>query len=144
MRTTWEVYRSGKQPQVFAPYAAMSDCRCTTPNCTAAFWQTYGYAPGCRKASQDPDYAYAGATWYSLPGECPSQRCARKSPECRRDQPGGQCEAPDGTRNCTWHLEPAGEVRLDAISGIKDREEFCAAGKTEFAPDLDKGVGASF
>jgi hypothetical protein len=146
MKTTWEVYRTGRpsgRPQLFAPYASMRDCQCTVSNCIT-IWQTYGYAPGCQKMAEDANYAYAGATWYSLPGECPAQRCAAKSPECRIEEPGGRCAAPNGTRSCTWHVEPAGQVRLEALSGIKDYAEFCAAGKKEFVEGLDQGVGASF
>jgi hypothetical protein len=143
MRTTWKVYRSGNQPQLFAPYASMSACQCTVPNC-AAIWQTYGYAPGCLTEAKDNSHAYSGATWYSLPGECPSQSCARKTPECRIQQPGGRCTNPNGTRSCTWHVEPAGEVRLDALTGILDYRAFCASGKKEYVPGLDHGIGAGF
>jgi hypothetical protein len=84
--------------------------------------------------------------------------------------PGGHCKDVDGTRHCTYDLEPAGEIRLDALSGILDETEgirtyddwwkgsyesclnAVARGQragpcehnAEYNPQTDAGVGTSF
>jgi len=108
--------------------------------------------------------------WYSLPGACPSETFGDKSDDCMKTMPGGHCEVVDGTKNCTYHAEYAGEIRLDDLSGILDKArgirtyedwwktsyEQClsvvAHGKyagpcvrnVEYDKKTDKGVGTSF
>merc|ERR1719247_1998098 len=53
--------------------------------------------------------------WYSFPGSCPSQPFPSKSSDCRKQQPGGQCSSPNGTEHCTWNMQLAGDVSLDAL-----------------------------
>merc|ERR1712113_944404 len=63
---------------------------------------------------------------------------------CKAREPGGRCPVPSGTRECTWHLEDAGEIDLDELVGIPNHTAFCKAGNKEFVPHLDHGVGVSF
>jgi len=58
--------------------------------------------------------------WYSLPGACPSETFGAKSDECMKTMSGGHCEVVDGTRQCTYNAEYAGEIRMDDLSGILD------------------------
>jgi len=65
-----------------------------------------------------------GGIWFSLPGACPEAPVAAKTAECVKRMPGGACSTLDqlGGWDCTYHAEPAGEVSLDEISGILDKE----------------------
>merc|ERR1712113_1251222 len=114
----------------------MDSCKCTVPDCSST-WLKYGYVPGCQTVSLNRSssvYRYDDGIWYSLPGSCPSQDCWTKDGQCRAKEPGGRCGEPNGDRSCTWHLEPAGEIRLDELSGISDLQAFCKAGNKEFVP----------
>ena len=51
---------------------------------------------------------------------------------------------PDGSKNCTWRLEEAGEVRLDDLENITDYQDFCAQGGVEYIKSKDAGSGCSF
>jgi len=143
MKPTVEVFKAAPYRPTFGPFVAMDKCRCTTPGCPG-MWQRYGYAPGCQEQVPGPDYFYPLGVWYSLPGPCPSQDCWHKSPACKASEPGGRCPMPSGTRECTWHLEDAGEIDLDELVGISDHTAFCKAGKKEFVPHLDRGAGVTF
>merc|ERR1712107_572576 len=57
--------------------------------------------------------------WYSLPGQCPFRDFNSKDEACRRAEPGGECASPNGDRTCTYHLEHAGEVTLQELTGSK-------------------------
>ena len=62
--------------------------------------------------------AYHDAVWYSLPGRCPSRDLYSTTAKCLRDEPGGNCDAPNGylvikvTRRdyppVNWELATAG------------------------------------
>merc|ERR1712072_1279017 len=77
--------------------------------------------------------------FYSLPGACPSKDVENKTPECIKEAPGGNCQDPQGGPTCTWNLEPAGSISLDALAGIKDYRVFCAQGLVEYDPVKDRG-----
>jgi len=90
---------------------------------------------------------YPGATWYSLPGSCPSQRHTNKSSNCVDIAPGGLCPhgvEPTGTWNCTYRLFQVGEITIDELEGIADYEEFIRNGGREYDPKTDKGVNTAF
>lgn len=143
MKPTVEVFNTAMYRPTFAPFVAMDKCRCTTPGCSG-FWEHYGYAPGCQEQAPGPDYFYPLGVWYSLPGPCPSKDCWHKTQACKAKEPGGRCPAPNGNRECTWHLEDAGEIDLDELVGISNHTAFCKAGKHEFVPHIDHGVGVTF
>jgi len=115
----------------------------------AKSYQVYGYHVGCNILGAGPyplcpsaqegycPIKYPDATWYSLPGPCPTQDLASKSRSCKGDQPGGFCEgAPTGQGNCTWSYEPAGEIDIDELVGIKEKfgshQVFCSRGCIEY------------
>jgi len=90
---------------------------------------------------------YKGAIWYSLPGPCPSQTYAKKSKECIKEAPGGECPkgvTPTGTYNCTYTLEQLGEITIDELEGIDSVDKFVASGGREYDPKSDKGVHMDF
>merc|ERR1712048_1359417 len=78
---------------------------------------------------------YPNAIWYSLPGKCPQKDYNQETQECKLGFPGGACSHPDGSGNCTYHIEEAGEIDIDELVGItpkwKNREEFCKQGGFE-------------
>jgi len=60
--------------------------------------------------------------WFSLPGACPESAVKDKTDECKARMPGGFCKAVTGGHDCTYNVEPAGEISLDEVSGILDPE----------------------
>mmetsp|Transcript_22662 Transcript_22662/g.57793 ORF Transcript_22662/g.57793 Transcript_22662/m.57793 type:complete len:167 (+) Transcript_22662:2-502(+) len=112
-------------------------------------FQKYGYFVGCNSLGSFPfpnfGVAYTGGTWYSLPGKCPQREHMNQDEQCKKDQPGGQCSiTPNGNATCTWHLEMAGEVEINALEGIASYEEFMKSNKTEYNETLDTGIGMDF
>jgi len=129
------------------PYVAFDRGQCTVPGCEA-IWNQNGFAVGCQNVpyGQNLTSGRGGLQghWYSLPGECPSQPIGKKNRTCIEDSPGGACAKVTGERDCTYHVEPAGEVRLDELTGIKDYGAFCAAGNLEFSTPADRGIHFNF
>eukprot|EP00439_Symbiodinium_sp_Y106_P013305 s3125_g1.t3 len=95
---------------------AFDSGQCTGPFSCDEAWQNYGYFVGCNKLQQGfpfPDFkvAYDG-TWYSLPGKCPQMQYFEKTNsskgsrglDCLSHQPGGFCEEPSGTADCTYNF----------------------------------------
>merc|ERR1712176_267306 len=104
-----------------------------TPHTGPWEWTHYGYFVGCNDFGSYPfpDFkvAYPNATWYSLPGHCPSERYYKETETCKLQQPGGYCEAiPSGSGDCTWTYEDAGEISIDALVGISNYDEFVSSG----------------
>merc|ERR1712048_737231 len=115
-------------------------------------YEKYGYHVGCNILGAGPypqcpepkDHAegycpieYPNAVWYSLPGKCPSQDLSHKTKQCERDQPGGYCtDGPTGQGDCTYTYEPAGELDIDELVGIKAKYgshmNFCKKGCLEY------------
>ena len=66
------------------------------------------------------NHAYRGATYFSLPGRCSfldytekdDERCRNTTDESEGSRLGGECATAKqvGSRGCTWHAEPLGEV----------------------------------
>lgn len=115
--------------------------QCTVPKCPDQ-WTSFGFMVGCQ--TQNSVWNYERSYWYSLPGSCPSMTYKTKTDECKQQEPGGQCSSPDGSTNCTWHAEPAGEVLVDELSGITDYNAFCAAHNIEYDVATDRGRGTDF
>jgi hypothetical protein len=112
-------------------------------------WNTMGYVVGCQPLDVTspmlPNYAGPPEpVWYSLPGKCPAQEYGNKTATCVQAMPGGECDDPDGSKNCTWSIKYAGEVRLDDLSGITNYTSFCEGGGTEYDKTLDMGTGVDF
>merc|ERR1712080_487629 len=125
----------------FAPYVAFDHGKCTVPNC-GSMWERNGYAVGCQTL---PDRAYRygdAAFWYSLPGQCASKIWSEKNDDCEFSEPGGKCEVPDGTANCTWGYVGAGEVGIAELEEV-DYPSFCAGRGREWNPATDVGTGTS-
>jgi len=130
-----------------APYVAFDSGRCTVPGCSG-LWQKHGYAVGCQNVPYGTDMATGqpGLTghWYSLPGPCPSQAIGHKNQSCIAAAPGGSCGSAASDQNCFYHVEDAGEVRLDELTHIKDYSAFCAAGFLEYDTASDRGINLTF
>lgn len=112
-------------------------------------WRKYGYAVGCNLLGEFPfpmfQVYYPEATWYSLPGPCPSMIFSEQTTQCRLEEPGGLCKKgpPTGAGDCTWTYEIMGEVTLDEIIG-KSVEQLDNEGGREYDPDTDKGTKFSW
>mmetsp|Transcript_132333 Transcript_132333/g.295948 ORF Transcript_132333/g.295948 Transcript_132333/m.295948 type:complete len:497 (+) Transcript_132333:108-1598(+) len=130
--------RGGKRD--FGLFLQFDSAKCTNPSCSEMF-RNYGYIPGCTENPQSTA-TYAGAKWYSFPGQCPFQDFRSKGDFCRRQEPGGFCTHPDGTRTCTYSLQYEGEVSLEELTGISDYNHWCRArGHSEFDLNADRGWG---
>jgi len=140
MWNTRELFRATRSQ--FGPFVAFDSAKCTVPGCDN-LWQKYGFVVGCQHL--DVGLTTYGGSWYSLPGPCPSQSyAAPKSQQCISLNPGGACASPAGNRSCTFHAEPAGDIRLDELVGIQDYEAFRAAGGMEYSVSADRGRHLSF
>jgi len=128
-------------------FVAFDSGKCTVAHC-GRLWQSYGFAVGCQDLGYGADYKIQQnglhGHWYSLPGPCPSQERLRKDDACRLKEPGGACQNLAGARNCVYHVEHAGEIRLDELEGIEDYHAFCQAGNLEYSKVDDKGWNLSF
>jgi len=111
-------------------------------------WSKFGYFVGCNKLGSYPfpmyEVYYENATWYSLPGPCPSKQFNEHSKACVARQPGGMCKGePTGAGDCTWSYEEVGEVLLDDLIGISV-DKLHKEGGREYNPLTDKGTKLSF
>jgi len=135
----------------FGQYTDFQEGKCMFNNSNCSdLWKKYGYAVGCQPLDtlgvDLPNYP-GSPVWYSVPGPCPAAAmdwAGAKPFGCWTDEPGGICASPDGTKNCTWKAEYAGEIRVDELSGVTDPAGFCSAGNKEYDPDTDAGVGTTF
>jgi len=129
------------------PYVAFDYGQCTMAHC-GRLWREHGFAVGCQNVAYgaDLDRGHLGLAghWYSLPGPCPSQDRKHKDASCRLAEPGGACQNVTGRMNCMYHVEHAGEVRLDELEGIADYKAFCRAGNLEYSKVADRGRNLSF
>jgi len=149
MKNTPEAYRTFKTQ--FAPLLAYRNQQCISPSCEQSF-QSRGYAVGCLVQERgQPCYlkedCSSDSLHYSFPGPCPLSAAGAKTEECLAQYPGGLCDEPTGTDNCTFHVEDAGTVTLDELSGrnaSQSLQDWCAAGNLEWDPATDRGVGMNF
>lgn len=120
----------------FGPFVAFDKGQCTVPGCDA-IWQQYGFVVGCQvldvsqanynspqlphsNCAMSQDWGCDGAVWYSVPGH--------------------SCAEVTGAKHCTYHMEDAGEVDLDNVTGIGlAYAAFCDAGGLEYDKALDRG-----
>jgi hypothetical protein len=102
-----------------------------------------GCAPG---KSGSEGLTYPNPVWFSFPGYCPKLTCTQKNVRlgprggnqwCARREPGGYCEKPTGTHDCTFSYEKAGYINLDELTGVsakfKDFNAFCNSRCAEYA-----------
>lgn len=116
-------------------------------------WSKFGFEVGCQIVP-DGISGYEGGFWSSFPGRCPSMPFSDDAPQvihqgehkktisCMRDWAGGSCPEPDGTPDCTWHIEPAGYVMLNELMG-EDASEILNSGGHLYDEVLDGGLGTS-
>lgn len=146
----------------FGTRYAFDSGKCTGPGKCEEDYARYGYFVGCNHVYDWPtpqfkDARYYGeAAWYAFPGPCASKPFKEHDDKCIQEFPGGACAGtPTGRGDCTYSYEPAGEVSVDELVGIKDYTEFMAEGGREYVPGLglnscktrsmcDKGIHTSF
>lgn len=128
-------------PFFYAPFIAIDSGMCTVPGCYDRL-EGSGYSVGCQPR---PYGDYVGH-WYSLPGGCPFKPIGQKTFECRRATPGAfcGCEQKLGEGGCSYHVEPAGELNLDEVTGVDNQSVFCQQGKVEYNRMDDRGRGLAF
>ncbi|CAK9054343.1 unnamed protein product [Durusdinium trenchii] len=145
MKNTEEMFR--QQHHEFGPLHHFRNGQCVSSFCNQTF-QQFGYTVGCAETSTGGSYpSQSHSAWYSLPGPCPNLPNEQKTETCKRDLAGGECAEPTGSLNCTFHLEYAGNVSLDELSGRNTStslKDWCAAGHVEYDPSTDRGVGMDF
>eukprot|EP00429_Kryptoperidinium_foliaceum_P012236 CAMPEP_0176040330 /NCGR_PEP_ID=MMETSP0120_2-20121206/19997_1 /TAXON_ID=160619 /ORGANISM="Kryptoperidinium foliaceum, Strain CCMP 1326" /LENGTH=397 /DNA_ID=CAMNT_0017373727 /DNA_START=59 /DNA_END=1252 /DNA_ORIENTATION=+ len=130
-----------KTPFFFAAFNAIDNGMCTVPGCRERL-ENSGYSVGCQLLR----YGDFMGHWYSLHGACPFLPNGQKTPECRRALPGGLCgcDRKLGEVGCNYHVEEAGEVYLDEVTGVNNQTKFCQEGKLEYNRMEDRGIGCSF
>lgn len=154
-----------KKGMDFGVRYAFDSGKCTGPGDCEADYNKYGYNVGCNLVYQFPTSQFADAkyygdpTWYSFPGPCYTKSYKEHSEKCVAELPGGACPGePTGKGDCTYHYEPAGQVTVDEVVGIKDYGGFMRAGGKEYVAGLgygqtlcryrpwlcDKGIGIAF
>jgi len=135
-RTTPELWAKHMN---FGVRYAFDSGKCTGPEDCRQTWDKYGYVVGCNNLGSFPfpDYEtfYQDGVWFSLPGKCSQIEFSKRSPSCGLSEPGGKCSGdPTGARNCTWSIEPAGEIDIDELVGIRGgHEQFCKRGCVEYS-----------
>lgn len=125
-------------PHRFANFVAFDKGKCTAPICGQIF-SKYGFVVGCQKQTGVP--YEPNPVWYSLPGACPLVDFKSKDAACKAAQPGGKCNLPNGAKDCTWNLKPAGEISIAELEGIPDYDSFCANGGNEYQVSFWDGRG---
>ncbi|CAK8997598.1 Uncharacterized protein SCF082_LOCUS5265 [Durusdinium trenchii] len=125
---------------------AFDSGKCTGPGDCASDFDKYGYFVGCNLVYQFPTTQFADAkyygkpAWYSFPGPCYSKSYKAHTDACVAAEPGGACPGePDGKGDCTYHYEPAGQVTVDEVVGIKDYTSFMKTGGREYIAGLGYG-----
>lgn len=144
MRATRELFGQGKN---FDTFVAFDKAKCTVPMCHQLHWERYGYVIGCQPNDKALVAVPGQPAWFSLPGTCPSRFFNEKDATCVESEPGGECGSADvtGSKSCTYHIEQAGEISLDDLSGIKNYNDVCqTTGLKEYDIFTDKGNGTSF
>jgi len=136
-------------------------------------WEKFGYVVGCQVVNS-PHVRYVpsesaepacfpkdspvcrSGKWYSLPGPCPDEQVAGKTPACVAQFPGGACPSAvvTGDKDCTYWAEFAGQISLDELEGIDNYDTWWitkdARGGSvpnqniEYSPSLDRGIGMTF
>lgn len=154
MKNTRELWRRTKRQ--FGPFVAFDDGSAIG---RSKMWEDYGFVLGCQFVDTAL-YNYRGdkqaGKWFSLPGPCPEERVADKTPHCMQQFPGGNCQSAmvTGARDCTYYTEFAGQLRLDDIEGIRNYSTWWLGhtkeggivpnGNKEYDPRTDRGVGMTF
>jgi len=138
---TLEVYNSGPHHPMWLEFVACDWGACPLNH---SVWAKYGYNPGCQAVGDDGLFGYKHGLWYSFPAECPSKHFGEKDDSCRTKEPGGFCASPTGEKDCTWHMEPAGEVMLNELAGIDNYTDFMNKKGREYEFHSDEGTHIHF
>lgn len=156
IKNTMELYE--KFHSQFGPFVTFNRGQCMLEACDR-IWRNFGFVVGCQTLNASVgNYLSFNRTRepcltsqqcnspvvYSLPGSCPCHSYGEKNAACIAKMPGGSCGAVSGYRTCTFHVEAAGEIRVDELTGIQDYIEFIQGGGMEYDLLKDKGVGLTF
>jgi len=144
VRATPELFGQKKN---FDAFVAFDQAKCTVPMCAKRHWDPFGYVVGCQPNNVGQVAVPGSPVWYSLPGTCPNKFYYEKTEACNIAEPGGACPTSEvtGARNCTYHMERAGEIRLDDLSGLTDYNQVCQeTGVREYDVDSGVGIGTKF
>eukprot|EP00930_Biecheleria_cincta_P029829 TRINITY_DN20697_c0_g2_i1.p1 TRINITY_DN20697_c0_g2~~TRINITY_DN20697_c0_g2_i1.p1 ORF type:complete len:469 (-),score=73.79 TRINITY_DN20697_c0_g2_i1:57-1304(-) len=158
------IYANAHVGKQFGPFAAYDNAHCTATGCHDDLKQ-FGNAVGCQSIDIS-EYAYnrplasplcnpadnpacSSGSWFSLPGPCPLEPMARKTDSCKKEQPGGACDNPDGSSTCTYKTYFAGQVSLDELEGIPNygtwwKNASGPTGNIEYDVLSDRGKGTTF
>lgn len=149
MRATTPLWKQGMN---FGIRYAFDAGRCAGPGTCQDQYDNYGYFVGCNYVGNYPtgqwrwENRYPNAIWYSLPGPCSSMEYSQRTPLCDRLQPGGHCNGTNvtGQGNCTYIVEPAGEITIDEMEHFGNYYGFLRRGGREYDPKTDRGNHTGF
>jgi len=154
MQNTCELYSSTQTN--FGAFKAFDSARCHVDDCAETF-SRYGFIVGCQHIPfnkgifaaycDKPHTACRYPHWYSFPGKCPSMDYKNKANPICQHEAGGACKNVTGARDCTYHIEQAGEVTFDELyesTGPSHNWAAFCAGRKEYNNQTDKGEGVSF
>lgn len=130
-------------PRHFRNFVQFDKAQCTLPGCDKKY-KAEGYNVGCQ-VQHVHNFGYHDAAWFSWPGTCPSQPHWSKNDACKKDEPGGECDKPNGDKDCTYKMEDAGFVYLDELVGLPGKghdlyKDWCEKGGVEFILHPDMGL----
>lgn len=156
------------QGMTFGPRYNVASGRCSglfpisNPTVYPAF-ERLGRAPGCRNMATHPvmdpwlQEEYPGIwtgsyfhldsppIWYSFPGPCSDRPYTERDSECEKKDPGGLCTGtPTGAEDCSYSIEPAGNITFGELAGIQDYDVFYANGGVDYNWREDTGVDTCF
>lgn len=110
--------------------------------------EKYGSVVGCKMIFEHPVWGWGDPTggclakdaiWYSLPGPCSDHLWNHRTAACVEKDPGGRCEGvPSGAEDCSFSVEPAGEIGINELAGIEDYESFYNEGGREYDETTDR------
>merc|ERR1719162_370865 len=130
-------------PRHFENFVQFDKAQCTLPGCVEKY-KDEGYNVGCQVQHVE-NFGYHDSAWFSWPGTCVSQPFWSKSDACKKDEPGGECDAPNGDKDCTYKMEDEGFVYLDELVGLPGKghdlyKDWCEKGGVEFILHPDMGI----
>jgi len=145
MKNNCDLWKAKKQR--FGTYYAFDSGGCGGLQCGNTY-DKYGPVVGCQHIPFNTGVFAAYclpplcryAHWYSFPGDCPGSPIGQKTAECNHQHPTGFCKHVTGSRDCTYKIEDAGEVKLSELYDFKG----CWSGQMEYNNQTDFGVGIGF
>lgn len=146
----WSNYNDGLCGGPVWPYDALGQYNFSINDFCGPILQKYGAVVGCKRSQYMDNWHNSPVLmntsfWYSFPGPCHNRRYWLRDDDCMTENPFGRCTGvPTGAEDCTFSVEPAGEIELCELCGVEDCAAFHAAGGVEYDNRTDRGVNCTF